>query len=89
MTQIFIDEQYEYDYEEVDGIHTLYRNNSEIWNSNVRGEVVMEITDDGNGLIFAEKLKKRINYSESICLTILLKLINKDYKFEISNKATF
>lgn len=89
MTEIFIDGEYEYDYWNIDNRHTLYRNNSEIWNSHVRGELVMEITDDGNGLIFGEKLKKRVDYSESIYLTILLKLINKDYKFEISNKVMF
>lgn len=89
MTQIFINQEYEYDYQEVDGVHTLYRNNSEQWIASVKGEVVMKITDDRNGLIFGEKLKKRIDYSESIYLTILLKLINKDYKFEISNKVMF
>ena len=91
MTEIFIDGEYEYDYENIGNTHTLYRNNSEHWNSHVRGELIMEITDDGNGLIFGEeKLKKNsINYMQSVQLTILLKLINKDYKFEISNKVIF
>ena len=89
MTEIFIDEEHEYDYEEVEGVHTLYYNNSGYWNSSVRNTIALQITDDGNGLIFGKKLKNRIDYSESVCLTILLKLINKDYKFEISNKITF
>ena len=91
MTQIFIDEQYEYDYEELDGVHTLYYNNCEQWNKHTRGEIALQLIDDGNGLIFGEeKLKKNsINYMQSVQLTIILKLINKDYKFEISNKVMF
>lgn len=90
MKEIFVDGEYEYDYEEVDGVHTLHYNNSEYWNSNIRNTIALQLTDDGNGLIFGEeKLKKKINYSQSIYLTILLKLINKDYKFEISNKVIF
>ena len=91
MKEIVIDREYEYDYEEVGGVHTLYYINSKHWHSNVRGKIALQLSDDGNGLIFGEeKLKKNsINYMQSVQLTILLKLINKDYKFEISNKVIF
>jgi len=90
MKEIFIDGEYEYDYEELDGVYTLYHNHSEQWNLHTKGGVALQIIDDGNGLKFGgKKIKNRIDYSQSIYLTILLKLINKDYKFEVSNKVIF
>jgi hypothetical protein len=90
MQEVFVDGEYEYDYEEVNGVHTLYYNNCEHWHSHIKGTIALQLINDGNGLKFGEeKLKKRIDYSQSLYLTILLKLINADYKFEISNKVTF
>lgn len=87
---IYLDGNYEYDYEELDGVHTLYFNNSECWQSDTRGTIAFSLTDDENGLIFsARENKNRLNYSESIYLTILLKLINADYTFEIGTKTEF
>jgi hypothetical protein len=88
MKEIFIDGEYEYDYELIDNIHTLYYNNSENWDINVRNTIALQIIDNGNNLIFSKKLKK-VKYDKSLYLTILLKLINIDYKFEISDKTIF
>ena len=88
--EIYLNLQHEYDYEEVDGVHTLYYNNAECWQSDVRGTVAFSLVDDENGIVLpALENKKRLNYSESIYLTILLKLINKDYSFHISTKTEF
>jgi hypothetical protein len=86
--QIFIDDIYEYDYEEItqgDVIyHILYFSNAEQWNDHIKGKIAMEIKDDGNGLEGDES--GRIDYAEAERLFILLKLINQPAKYEIGTK---
>jgi len=84
--QIFVDDAHDYDYEEVDGTHTLYYSNGEQWNNFVKGDIAMTIDDDGNGLIVEFNENGRIDYSEAEKLFILLKLINQPTKYEISTK---
>lgn len=84
--QIFVDSEYDYDYEVEDDRHTLYRSNGSHWNSHVRGEAAMTIKDDGNGLVFKLNEEGRIDYSEAQELFILLKLINEPAVYEISSK---
>jgi len=84
--QIFVDDAHDYDYEEVDGTHTLYYSNGEQWNNFIKGDIAMTIDDDGNGLIVEFNEKFRIDYSEAEKLFILLKLINQPTKYEISTK---
>lgn len=95
---ILTDDIYEFDYEEVDGVHTLYFNNADCWQDSSKNTIAMEIVDDGNGLVLnyfcgqsplVERTKNKLNYSESIYMTILLKLINSDYKFQIATKTDF
>jgi len=87
---IIVNNEYEYDYEETNGVHTLYYNNAECWQSNVRGTIALSLMDNGNGLALPSFCaKKQLNYSESIHMTILLKLINAEYKFEIATKINF
>jgi len=83
MKQIFVDDQYDYDYQEVDGMHTLYYSNSSSWTSHVRGEIALQIEDHGNGL----SIKRfEIDYSEASQLLILLKIIEEPTKYEIGKK---
>jgi hypothetical protein len=51
----------------------------------------MSIVDTGNALKIGGQQTKNNNlsYMESLHLTILLKLINSDYKFEIGEKIEF
>lgn len=84
---IFVNSEYDYDYEEQDGRHTLYRSNGSHWNSHARGEAVMTIKDDGNGLIFKLNKEGRIDYSQAQELFILLKLVNQPAVYEISSKV--
>lgn len=84
--QIFVDNVYDYDYEEQDGTHTLYRSNGDHWNGHAKGEVAMAIEDDGNGLKVKFNENGRIDYSEAEQLFILLKLINQPSVYEISSK---
>lgn len=87
---ILTDDNYEFDYEEVDGVHTLYFTNADCWQDNTKNTIAMEIVDDGNGLVLKPFCtKNKLNYSESVYMTILLKLINSDYKFQIATKTDF
>lgn len=90
MKKIFIDGEYDYDYEKVDCIHTLYYNNCEHWNEDTKGTIALQIIENNEGLKFSEeKIKRSIDYSQALHLTILLKLINVNHTFEISNKIIF
>ena len=81
---ILVDKKHEYDYELNDNVHTLrYSDNGE-WT--YPKEVAMNIVDDGNGLVVQLDEEGRINYSEAERLLILLKIINKKYKYEMVTK---
>ena len=81
---ILVDKKHEYDYEVKDNVHTLrYSDNGE-WT--YPKDVAMSIVDDGNGLIVQLDEEGRINYSEAERLLILLKIINKKYKYEMVTK---
>ena len=83
---IIVDGKHEYDYFlEDDNVHTLsYSNNGEWTHPN---EVAMQVMDDGNGLVVYLDEPTRIDYSEAEKLLILLKIINKDTKYElVTNK---
>ena len=86
--QIFINVVYDYDYEVVDNKHTLFYSKDMSWSDTVKGEIALQIEDDGNGLIVLSKFSEenRIDYSESEQLYILLKLINTPCNYEIGTK---
>lgn len=84
--QIFVDNDYAYDYEIVDdNRHTLYYSNDEFWSDHVKGHVAMQIMDDGNGLIWSAKLNS-LDYSQAEHMFILLKLIKQPAVYEIGSK---
>lgn len=90
MKEIFIDGVAEYQYELKDRTHNLYFNKGEQWCADSRGELAMSITDTGNKLKLHNIIKSgNINYMEGLHLTILLKIIHCDYKFEMADKIQF
>jgi hypothetical protein len=81
---IIVDGKHEYDYELNDNIHTLRYSDNESWT--YPKEVAMEIVDDGNGLAVQLDDEGRINYAEAERLIILLKIINRNTKYEMVTK---
>jgi hypothetical protein len=51
--------------------YTLFNSNSEIWNSGVKGEEILSMTNTGDGVIFDKKMKA-LDYSQLAELRILL-----------------
>jgi hypothetical protein len=83
---IIVDGRHEYDYFlEDDNVHTLRYSDNGSWT--YPNEIAMQIVDDGNGLIVQLDEEGRIDYSEAEKLLILLKIINRDTKYElVTNK---
>lgn len=52
-------------------VFSLFLSNGEQWNSDVKGQLELRMTDDGNGIKFDRKLKK-LDYSTALYLRILL-----------------
>lgn len=50
---------------------TIYRSNSQIWHSHVRGEKIMSMTNNGNGIKFENKIKE-LDYSNLLGLRLLI-----------------
>ena len=85
--QIFIDGEYQYDYE-VDGqLHRLLFCDTEFWSDTTRGTIAFEIKDDGNGMnIISLFDKNNIDYSQAEQLQILLRLLDQNTVYEVSTK---
>jgi hypothetical protein len=82
---IIVDGRHEYDYSLEENVHTLRYSDNGSWT--FPKEIAMQIVDDGNGLIIKFSEKGRIDYSEAEKLLILLKIINRDTKYElVTNK---
>jgi hypothetical protein len=84
--QIFIDNQYEYDYDCIEKdkkkIHTLYYSPVEPWSEELHNKPALVIEDFGDGLNIVTKLNyEKLNYVEADHLLILLKIINTDPLF--------
>ena len=81
--QIFIDNQYEYDYDCVEKgkkkIHTLYYAAVEAWSEDLYNQPALTIEDTGDGFNIVTKLNyEELEYNEADQLLILLKIINTD-----------
>lgn len=81
---ILVDKKHEYDYEVNENVHTLRYSVCGDWT--YPKDVAMSIVDDGNGLVVTLDKQGRIDYSEAEKLLILLKIINKEYKYEVVTK---
>lgn len=90
---IIIDNAYDYDYEFVDRTHTLYYSMGEQYLPHCRGEICMRILDTGNGLKITQdapqKKKNNLDYGEALYLSILLRIINADFIYEMGDKIKF
>jgi hypothetical protein len=87
--QIFIDNEYQYDYEQNGMMHTLSYSNVEYWSSHIRGKVALVIKDDGNGYSIQGPFKKSdIDYAEAERLEILLRILNQGPSYEIGTKES-
>jgi len=49
---IFIDNSFEYEYELLDGVHTLYYSPEHPWSLDTRGTVALRVKDDGEEYVF-------------------------------------
>jgi len=50
---------------------TIYRSNNQIWHSHVRGEKIMSITNNGNGIKFNKNIKE-LDYGDLVVLRLLI-----------------
>ena len=67
-------------------VFSLHLSHGDQWNNDVKGDLVLEMTDNGNGVKFDRKLKK-LDYSEFLYLRILLNFEHKttDNMFDREN----
>lgn len=91
--EIFLDGEHEHtlliEKQKKKTIFTLFYSHGEQWNASVRGEVALKVEDDGNGLKAVGIRGGKLDYSKALYLTIILKEVHKDYKFEQSIKEEF
>ncbi len=88
MKEIFIDDVAEYQYELKGKTHYLYYNSSDQWNDHTKSTVALSITDNGDELKINTKIKK-LDCMKALYLTILLKIIHSEYRFEMADKIKF
>jgi hypothetical protein len=85
--QIFIDGEYQYDYEVSGKLHRLLFCDTEFWSDTTRGTVAFELLDDGNGMnIMSLFDKNNIDYTQAEQLQILLRLLDQGTVYEVSTK---
>ena len=73
---------------------SIYRSNNQIWHSHVRGEKIMSITNNGNGIKFDKKIKE-LDYGDLVVLRLLINFehqtdaspINREKHRLIENKT--
>ena len=81
--EILWNNEYQYDLEVVDNIHTLYYANVESWQNNVRNTIALQLINTGDDFKVVElNTKNRLNYSEAVHMYIILSH-EKDYIVEI------
>lgn len=81
--EILWEGSHHYDLEVLDDTYTLYHSNDEYWQSTTRGTIALQLINTGNGFnIVGLDKKGKLDYSEAVCLYILL-AAEKDYKVEI------
>lgn len=68
-------------------VYKLKRSKSEIWNSHVKGEIILVAEDTGNGVDFKDTITSELEYDKFLELHILLnfimegdKSLNEKYK---------
>jgi hypothetical protein len=87
--QIFIDGEYQYDYEKKGENHILSYCDAEFWSVGTRNTEALVIKDDGDKLSIrtAFRIKRnQIDYDEAERLEILFRIINSNPTYEIGTK---
>lgn len=82
--------QHEYDIvvEETEKGYTkcsIFRSQSDMWYDGVKGEFIMSMTDDGNGVKFKES-KKEMDYADLECLRLLVNFYREIDTNEMNKK---
>lgn len=82
MKKIYVDGSHDYDYgkkTELNGdtLHTLYRSDNHEWYEPKRGEAILSIIDDGNGLSIRTSVDN-LDYAKALELRILIGIVMKD-----------
>ena len=55
--------------------YSLFMSEGEQWNDHAKGELVLSMVNDGNGVTFSKKLKK-LDYTDLFAVRLLLNLEN-------------
>jgi len=65
-----------YLYQKIESKHTLIADpKDECWYEDLKGEVIFQIEDTGNGIEFTQRNKNRLDYDEAQELLYLLKKV--------------
>ena len=89
---IFLSGEYEYQYEIIDGVHTLFYADSAPWSLGTRGTVALRVKDNGDEHVFftgdskKSGLPKKIDYGLGSQLHIMLSILYPDRNLEIAEK---
>jgi hypothetical protein len=63
-------------------VYTMYRSKS-YWSDNKKGEKVMEVLDNGDGVVFKPRFGKEMDYTELSELYVMLMFISKTGRLPI------
>lgn len=71
--------------------YSVFHSNGEQWRTPVKGDLILKMVDDGNGMKFSKKLPKKMEYHEVLALHILLSVercLDPQIKYQIiENKS--
>ena len=57
--------------------YSVFHSNGVQWRTPVKGDLILKMVDDGNGMKFSKKLPKKMEYHEVLALHILLSVERK------------
>lgn len=57
--------------------YSIYNSDGEQWRTPAKGELILKMIDDGNGIKFDRKIGKKMDYHELLALHILLSVERK------------
>ena len=69
------------DYTDDGTVYTMYRSRNHYWDQEARGQKVMTIIDDGDGLTISPRTNKSLDYAEAAELFAMLSFINSQEKY--------
>lgn len=91
--EIFVDGEYDHtltvEKQKNKTVYTLYYSQGKQWASDFRGTIALKVVEDGNGLKIVGKKNGKLDYSEAMYLSIILRFFHNEYKFEQATKDEF